>query len=75
MGYDVKLIPPIYMKLYVKRGKSDAADAKAICQAAMRPTMRFVETSSVDQRAVLLLHRARDLIVRLRGDLLGCAPE
>lgn len=71
MGHDVKLIPPMYVKPYVKRGKSDAADAEAICEAVTRPTMRFVEIKSVNQQAVLFLHRARDLIVRQRTQLVN----
>lgn len=66
LGHVVKLIAPIYVKPYVKRGKSDAADAEAICEAVTRPTMRFVEMKSPDQQAILSLHRARDLIVRQR---------
>ncbi len=66
LGHDVKLIAPIYVKPYVKRGKSDAADAEAICEAVARPTMRFVEIKSPEQQAILSLHRARDLIVRQR---------
>lgn len=66
LGHNVKLIAPIYVKPYVKRGKSDAADAEAICEAVTRPAMRFVETKSPDQQAILSLHRARDLIVRQR---------
>lgn len=66
LGHDVKLIAPVYVKPYVKRGKSDAADAEAICEAVTRPTMRFVETKSPEQQAILSLHRARDLIVRQR---------
>lgn len=66
LGHDVKLIAPIYVKPYVKRGKSDAADAEAICEAVTRPTMRFVEVKSPEQQAILSLHRARDLIVRQR---------
>ena len=71
MGHDVRLIPPMYVKPYVKRGKSDAADAEAICEAVTRPTMRFVEIKSVKQQAVLFLHRARDLIVRQRTQLIN----
>lgn len=71
MGHDVKLIPPTYVKPYVKRGKSDAADAEAICEAVTRPTMRFVEIKSVNQQAMLFLHRARDLIVRQRTQLVN----
>lgn len=66
LGHDVKLIAPVYVKPYVKRGKSDAADAEAICEAVTRPTMRFVETKSPEQQAILSLHRSRDLIVRQR---------
>lgn len=66
LGHDVKLIPPIYVKPYVKRGKSDAADAEAICEAVTRPTMRFVEIKTPDQQAILALHRTRDLVVRQR---------
>jgi transposase len=66
LGHEVKLIPPIYVKPYVKRGKSDAADAAAICEAVTRPTMRFVEIKTPDQQAILALHRTRDLVVRQR---------
>jgi transposase len=66
LGHQVRLIPPAYVKPYVKRGKSDAADAEAICEAVSRPTMRFVEIKSEEQQALLSLHRARDLIVRQR---------
>ena len=66
LGHDVRLIPAHYVKPYVKRGKSDAADAEAICEAVTRPTMRFVAPKSETQQAVLFLHRARDLIVRQR---------
>jgi transposase len=66
LGHKVKLIPPVYVKPYVKRGKSDAADAAAICEAVTRPTMRFVEVKTPDQQAILALHRTRDLIVRQR---------
>lgn len=66
LGHDVKLISPAYVKPYVKRGKSDAADAEAICEAVTRPTMRFVEVKTPEQQAILAVHRARDLIVRQR---------
>jgi len=58
-------MPPAYVKPYVKRGKTDAADAEAICEAVTRPTMRFVAVNSVDQQAVLMLHKTRDLLVLL----------
>lgn len=66
LGHDVRLIPANYVKPYVKRGKSDAADAEAICEAVTRPTMRFVAIKTEEQQSVLFLHRARDLIVRQR---------
>lgn len=66
MGHTVKLMPPAYVKPYVKRGKTDAGDAAAICEAVTRPNMRFVAVKSVDQQAALSLHRTRDLLVRQR---------
>src|SRR5437868_958090 len=54
LGHTAKLIPPIYVKPYVKRGKTDAADAEAIAEAVTRPTMRFVAVKTVDQQAVLM---------------------
>ena len=66
LGHTVKLMPPSYVKPYVKRGKNDAVDAEAICEAVRRPTMRFVPVKSPDQQAVLMLHRARALLMRQR---------
>ncbi len=71
LGHEVRLIPPMYVKPYVKRGKSDAVDAEAICEAVTRPTMRFVEIKSVEQQALLSLHRARNLMVRQRTQLVN----
>ncbi len=71
MGQEVRLIPPMYVKPYVKRGKSDAIDAEAICEAVTRPTMRFVAIKTVDQQALLSIHRARDLLVRQRTQLIN----
>lgn len=59
LGHDVRLIPANYVKPYVKRGKSDANDAEAICEAVTRPTMRLVAPKSEEQQAVLFPHRAR----------------
>lgn len=64
-------MPTAYVKPYVKRGKTDAADAEAICEAVTRPTMRFVAVKSVDQQAVLMLHKAQDLLVRQRTMLIN----
>jgi transposase len=66
LGHEVKLMPPAYVKAYVKRNKNDAADAAAICEAVTRPSMRFVPVKDVDQQAVLMMHRARNLLVRQR---------
>jgi transposase len=71
LGHDVRLMPPAYVKPYVKRGKTDAADAEAICEAVTRPTMRFVAVKSVEQQAVLMLHKTRDLLVRQRTALIN----
>jgi len=64
IGHEVRLMPPIFVKPYVKRGKSDAADAAVICAAVTRPTLRFVEIKSPEQQAILALHHTRDLVVR-----------
>ena len=69
LGHQVKLMPPSYVKPYVKRGKSDAADAEAICEAVTRPTMRFVEIKSAEQQALLCQHRAREVMVGQRTQL------
>ena len=60
-----------YVKAYVKRGKNDAADAEAICEAVTRPSMRFVPVKSAEQQGVLTVHRSRDLLVRQRTMLLN----
>lgn len=69
LGHDVRMIPPIYVKACVKRGKTDAADAEAICEAVTRPTMRFVPIKSVEQQAAGMLLRPRDLLIRQRSQL------
>ena len=66
MGHEVRLMPPSYVKGYVKRGKSDALDAEAICEAVQRPTMRFVPLKTVEQQSILMAHRTRSLLVRQR---------
>ena len=71
LGHEVKLMPPHYVKPYVKRGKNDAADAEAICEAVTRPTMRFVAVKSAEQQSVLMLHRTRELMVRQRTMLVN----
>lgn len=66
LGHRVKLIPPSYVKPYVRRGKNDAVDAAAICEAVTRPHMRFVAIKSEEQQAALVQHRTRDLLIRER---------
>ena len=63
LGHTVRLIPPAYVKPFVKRQKNDAADAEAICEAAQRPTMRFGAPKSEQAQAAALVFRARDLLV------------
>lgn len=64
LGHDVRLIPPSHVKPFVKRGKTDAADAEAICEAVIRPNMRFVPLKTEKQQAVLMQHRTGDFLVR-----------
>ncbi|WP_068318553.1 IS110 family transposase [Aliiruegeria sabulilitoris] len=71
LGHEVRLIPPAYVKPYVKRQKNDAADAEAICEAVTRPSMRFVPVKSEEQQGVLVLHRSRDLLMRQRTMILN----
>ena len=69
LGHDVRLMPPSYVKPYVKRQKNDTADAEAICEAVTRPTMRFVEVKMPEQRSILVLHRTRLMLMRQRIQL------
>ena len=72
LGNEVKLMPPAYVKAYVsKRGKTDVADAEAICEAVQRPTMRFEAIKSPEQQSVLALHRTRDMLIRQRTQLVN----
>lgn len=71
LGHRVKLMPPTYVKPYVKRHKNDAADAEAICEAVTRPTMRFVPVKGEEQQGILVLHRARELLIRQRTMLIN----
>ncbi len=70
-GHDVRLLPPAYVKPYVRRGKNDAADAAAICEAVTRPSMRFVPVKTIEQQSALMAHRARDLLIRQRTQTLN----
>ena len=73
LGHSVRLIPPQYVKPYVKRQKNDAADAEAICEAASRPTMNFVAIKTAEQQARGVLFRTRDLLVRQRTQTINAA--
>ena len=64
LGHTVRLMPPAYVKPYVKRQKNDAADAEAICEAVTRTNMRFVATKTTEQQSCLMLHRTRHLFIR-----------
>jgi transposase len=70
-GHQVRLIPPQYVRPFVKTNKHDAADAEAIAEALVRPTMRFAPIKSADQQAVLMLHRSRELLVKQRTMLIN----
>src|SRR6202162_3805162 len=70
-GTEVRIMPPAYVKPYVKRGKTDASDAEAICEAVSRPTMRYVAIKSCEQQAALTVHRTRDLLVKQRTQLVN----
>lgn len=69
LGHDVRLMPAQYVKPYVKRGKNDASDAEAICEAVTRPTMRFVTVKTPEQQSVMMLHRIRLMLNRQRTQL------
>ena len=71
LGHTVRLMPPAYVKPYVKRQKNDAADAEAICEAVTRANMRFVETKAPEQQACLMLHRTRHLFIRQQTSVIN----
>lgn len=71
LGHDTRLIPPAYVKPFVKRQKNDMADAEAICEAAQRPTMRFVQGKSAEAQASAVVFRTRDILVRQRTQLIN----
>src|SRR6202162_3701302 len=71
LGHRVRLMPAKDVKAYVKRNKNDAADAEAICEAVRRPTVRFVQIKSTEQQGRLMLHRARDLLMRQRTQVIN----
>ena len=75
LGHTVRLIPPAYVKPFVKRHRNDAVDAEAICEAVQRPGMRFVAVKTEAQQAAAMVFRTRDLLVRQRNPAHQCAPR
>ena len=80
LGHVPRLMPPAYVKAYVRRNKNDVADAEAICEAVRRPSMRFVPIKTTEQQSALMIHRARDLLIRQRTMLVNalrglCVPK
>ena len=71
LGHTVRLMPPAYVKPYVKRHKNDATDAEAICEAVTRPNMRFVATKTAEQQSCLTLHRTRHLFIRQQTSVIN----
>jgi transposase len=71
LGHTVRLMPPAYVKPYIKRQKNDAADAEAICEAVTRANMRFVETKTPEQQSGLMLHRTRHLFIRQQTSVIN----
>lgn len=71
LGHDARMMPPAYVKPYVRRQKNDAADAAAICEAVTRPSMRFVSVRSVENQTTLMRHKAREMLVSQRTQLLN----
>jgi transposase len=71
LGQTVRLMPPAYVKPYVKRQNNDVTDAEAICEAVQRPTMRFVETKTPEQQNCLMLHRTRHLFIRQQPSVIN----
>jgi transposase len=71
LGHDARMMPPAYVKPYVRRQKNDSADAAAICEAATRPSMRFVGVRSVENQATMMRHKTREMLVSQRTQLLN----
>ena len=71
LGHDARMMPPAYVKPYIRRQKNDAADAAAICEAARRPSMRFVAVRSLENQAALMRHKSREMLVSQRTQLLN----
>ncbi|BDV36505.1 hypothetical protein SS37A_40350 (plasmid) [Methylocystis iwaonis] len=75
LGHDARLMPPAYVKPFVRRQKNDAADAAAICEAVARPSMRFVGVRTEENQAVLMHHKAREMLVGQRTQLINACAD
>src|SRR3954468_21459032 len=75
LGHTVRLMPPQYVRPYVKTNKHDAADAEACCKAVQRPGMRFVPVKDEDQQSVLMLHRVREQLLKQRTATYDCSSQ
>ena len=73
LGHDIRLIPPAYVKLFVKRQKNDTADAAAICEAAVRPSMRFVPVKNEETEGAAMVFRVRELLIRQRTQAINAS--
>src|SRR6202158_1781623 len=73
LGHKARLMSPNYVKAYVKRNKHDVADAEALCEDVRRPSMRFVPVKTAEQQSALMMHRARDLLIRQRSHARQCS--
>jgi transposase len=71
LGHDARMMPPAYVKPYIRRQKNDASDAAAICEAVMRPSMRFVSLRSLENQAALMRHKTREMLVSQRTQLVN----
>ena len=71
LGHEVRMMPPAYVKPYIRRQKNDASDAAAICEAVTRPAMRFVGVRSLENQAALMRHKTREMLVSQRTQLLN----
>ena len=71
LGHDARMMPPAYVKPYVRRQKNDAADAAGICEAVTRPSMRFVGVRTLENQAALMHHKAREMLVAQRTQLIN----
>jgi len=75
LGHEARIMPPAYVKPYIRRQKNDASDAAAICEAVTRPAMRFVGVRSLENQAALMRHKTREMLVSQRTQLITTKPD